>query len=729
MSASGRNLVVRLRPDAVVVSMSQLGREEGRLTVDLALEAQPSIGDVRAGRDLETFALDRPPNIQDPEIVGTRLHQAIFEGERKALFERSRGPHQDPVRIVLEIDPRAAHRSPLTALPWELLYNPREQRFLALQRETPVVRRIPVAVAPRPLPRAGRLRILAVAAAPEDMDRLDLAAEVEGLRTLSRRAGIKVETLVDRDASVDAIRRALERVKPHVLHFMGHGSFDPSSGHGRLHLVGPKGQSELISGIDLASLLPAVPSLRLVVINACDSARTGDAAGAAMAGVSNAVVLAGIPSVIAMQRPIRDDAAVVFARELYQRIEAGEPVDQATTLARQAMRTAVGAIEWSTPVLFVGDVDQLCVFRPSLAVALRKIALVAFPVLALALVLALLPARSAPFDLEVTAHRVGIQVAEVQKISPPIAVDRLVARDLRAVQLPSGESLHADTSPIRLDIDLRVGGGAKGRAEGVGSLTLLPIVATGPVRLSLTEVRAGRFRLAVSALPLEGPAEGDPAEGDPAVGTPHGGGLTRGVAVATVGAWQLRQRGGGWHHGANARPAQLALVPHDQISVDLDVAPGTLRDLDEAVTATSLSLTEVREVPRGGRTDIERISTLIGGRLRVGSRSALRSLDPDDVVALEFETLRIERFALSAGEGISLRASGVVSEAQLTPLGGPMRSLMPSVLDGLAVQSRGVAIFGVCLLLASAVGYSSALGRRRPRFGFPFKPHFRRRSS
>ena len=42
-----------------------------------------------------------------------------------------------------------------------------------------------------------------------------------------------------------------------------------------------------------------------------------------------------------------------------QRLEVGEPVDQAVTLARQATRTAAVGDAWSTPALFVGDPDQL----------------------------------------------------------------------------------------------------------------------------------------------------------------------------------------------------------------------------------------------------------------------------------------------------------------------------------------------------------------------------------
>jgi hypothetical protein len=76
------------------------------------------------------------------------------------------------------------------------------------------------------------------------------------------------------------------------------------------------------------------------------------------AGISAALVMAGVPAVVAMQFPISDRAAIEFTNCLYPRLAQGYPLDSAIAEARKAIRIADRkSLEWATPVLFMRTPD------------------------------------------------------------------------------------------------------------------------------------------------------------------------------------------------------------------------------------------------------------------------------------------------------------------------------------------------------------------------------------
>ena len=141
-----------------------------------------------------------------------------------------------------------------------------------------------------------------------------------------------------------------------MLHFIGHGGFDCQAGEGVLILAGEDGRSQPLSASDAALLVEKHPSIRLVVLNACDTGRAS--AVDASSSVAGALLRRGVASVVAMQFPITDPAAVEFSRSLYEGLADGLPVDDAVTEARHAVRiTLPGTLEWGTPVLYVRSAD------------------------------------------------------------------------------------------------------------------------------------------------------------------------------------------------------------------------------------------------------------------------------------------------------------------------------------------------------------------------------------
>ena len=63
--------------------------------------------------------------------------------------------------------------------------------------------------------------------------------------------------------------------------------------------------------------------------------------------------MAGIPSVVAMQFPISDRAAIIFSNRFYTMLVHGNPVDGSVAEGRRAVRMAnPETMEWGTPVSF-----------------------------------------------------------------------------------------------------------------------------------------------------------------------------------------------------------------------------------------------------------------------------------------------------------------------------------------------------------------------------------------
>lgn len=285
--------------------------------------------------------------------LGRKLRDALFSPPiRDALFELWGKIGEGGLRIRLQADPQA---TPLFALPWEALLWPNREDFLSLDRRAVLVRAIDLPVSCLPFPLQGPLRILVVASAPSDQARLDLAGEIRQLEdAVSCRERASV-TVVEQ-ADLGALRAALVSGSFHVLHFMGHGDLDPASGKGRLLFEREDGTSHPVLGEDLALQLKGIPSLRMVVLNAC---RTACAAHAGpFASVGAALLRAEIPAVVAMQFPLSDQAALAFSRELYGRLAAGDPLEAAVAEGRLALhRVGPGSGEWVTPVLFLRAAD------------------------------------------------------------------------------------------------------------------------------------------------------------------------------------------------------------------------------------------------------------------------------------------------------------------------------------------------------------------------------------
>lgn len=312
--------------------------------------------DARDGRKVVTN--DTPPSIE-PREFGAKLFRALFRDEVAELLYLSRGnvlssPSRG-LRIRLSFEDWRDDMVDVMSLPWELLADSASADPISVSRRYPLVRALNVMLPVSPAPFSPPFKVLVLVANPkiEGVPELNLEAEKANLtKEWAGLPGVKVTWM---PAVFEDLRRLLDKEDPHVLHFMGHGDF--RDGQGVLLFETPDRDVRPVSGSELGMLLKDEPSLRLVFLNACKSAMVGTAStGSAFAGVATALVRAGVTSVLAMQFPISDRAAIVFSTAFYASLIDGQPVDGAVGEARKRVFAPLHA-EWATPVLFMRSKD------------------------------------------------------------------------------------------------------------------------------------------------------------------------------------------------------------------------------------------------------------------------------------------------------------------------------------------------------------------------------------
>jgi tetratricopeptide (TPR) repeat protein len=388
---------LRIEPSAggsyAVSVRSPQGEGQGTFQV-LRIGEAPYAG-VEPGPDRAGESRDvgppRPARETPALEVGKELFRSLFRDEIANLFHAClgslRGRHQG-LRVDVAIDPRRPESAALQTLPWELLCRPETEDFLCLSRRTPVVRSLEAHRERRPaIARPRRLRILAVAASPADGPALAVARERAHLEAAWKGQEKKVEIVFLDRGGVEELREALLAAPFHILHFMGHGTFDARSGEGALFFERYDGTGQPLEGRRLAQLLHDFESLRLVVLNACHTAEAVGTRGPnPFAGVASSLVMGGVPAVVAMRGPVSDLAAVAFSRTFYQRLAAGDAIEAAMTEGRLAIQRAdPGDGAWATPALFLRSSDGV-LFAPRSTVWARRAALLAGFAVALALV-------------------------------------------------------------------------------------------------------------------------------------------------------------------------------------------------------------------------------------------------------------------------------------------------------------------------------------------------------
>lgn len=289
------------------------------------------------------------------ESLGRTLYSSLFTTELEELLLTSVQAARDQgagLRIRLRLD----DAQELVNVPWEYLHSERLGRPLSPSSETLLVRYREDDLPTWTLEVSPPLRVLVVGASPSDLEPLQIDTEMrrleEAVTELTRDGRIEIHRL--EHATLGRLRRRLRKGTFHILHFVGHGMFDEHSETGMLAFEDDQGRGRGVTGQQLGYLLQG-RGLRMVVLNACEGARTGivDPFG----GVAHSLIRQGLSAVVAMQFEITDDSALAFSHEFYLAIADGMPVDEAMSEARTALLVDGDSAEWGIPVLHLRTPD------------------------------------------------------------------------------------------------------------------------------------------------------------------------------------------------------------------------------------------------------------------------------------------------------------------------------------------------------------------------------------
>jgi tetratricopeptide (TPR) repeat protein len=291
---------------------------------------------------------------------GREIFRSIFVNAPSIqdIYARSKG-----LRIKLRID-----SAELAGLPWEYLYDESDMPpFMSLRR--PVVRCLETAGPSEQMGVDGPLRILGMISDPAtgDWPKLDAVKERnrinKGIDRLQRDGRVDFQW-VNGGTGRDLMSKLMEG-KWHIFHFIGHGGVEESDGNGDasdfhergfIVMVDEDGKQVKRFASHLATMLVgASSSLRLVVLNCCESAKinVGEKFGNPAIGLMRG---GWLPAVVAMQFPITDGAAIAMSEGFYKALANNSPVDDAIMKARGfiAMESRV---EFGIPVLYMRSAD------------------------------------------------------------------------------------------------------------------------------------------------------------------------------------------------------------------------------------------------------------------------------------------------------------------------------------------------------------------------------------
>ncbi len=303
------------------------------------------------------------------EQLGQRLFEAIFE---PTLAQHFRDTLRDRENLRIELDVDEQNMPKVAALPWEFLYIPQTEKHqferMGTSPKIAMYRYRSLWYAAKSQSVDGPLRILFVVSDPkldEDGKKLGEVAYEEVLKKLidlTKQYPERIELLEPvLHATIEQLRTTLEKQKPQVLHFIGHGQMRPDEqGHeyGALALCGTANCVDWRRDKDIAALFDHHKP-GLIVFQTCESGKLSS--GQAFAGIASQLMHRNIPAIIAMQYKISNNAAVTFAQEFYELwLVKDAPVDVAVQKARYLLReTFKDCCEYAIPIVFRQNIERI----------------------------------------------------------------------------------------------------------------------------------------------------------------------------------------------------------------------------------------------------------------------------------------------------------------------------------------------------------------------------------
>jgi CHAT domain-containing protein/AAA ATPase-like protein len=295
-----------------------------------------SAPEVLAGADLaeaaRTFVRSNERSVAFTAL-GDWLGGLVLRDQVADEWERLVDEH-DGVRTLLDVRPE-----PLSLLPWELMR--RDGRLLFTKPDHPFARaqRLRSDDTQELVP----LRVLVVEGTRGDA--LGTREEIDGIRAAVPAFGGRIDITVLSEPSADELHDEYERVRPHILHFAGHGLIAPGTQEPALRIG-----NWLLKRQDIDTVLQVSP--RVAVLNAC---RSNESDVEQVRALAQTFLANGSAAVVGMQGDVRGAAAACFGRNLYAGLAEGKLIDESVADARAAVYRFTGseqqARDWFLPSL------------------------------------------------------------------------------------------------------------------------------------------------------------------------------------------------------------------------------------------------------------------------------------------------------------------------------------------------------------------------------------------
>lgn len=302
---------------------------------------------------------------------GRHLYDALFTApeNRTLLKQLLDGP--EPRELTL-----ATQESALLRLPWELI---RDDAGNLAQRVS-VRRQLETPEETTPRPAQLPLRILYIVSRPADAGfidpRLTSKALFDALDPLGGSVRVDFCRPPTRDRMEKMLREGQQAGDPYdIVHFDGHGTFQPDDQMGVLYFEAPIGiRASAIDRVaaDTLGKILARYTVPLVILEACRSATVGKTA--VSGSIAPRLIQAGVGSVVAMGHAIHVEAARLLLDRFYRELVRGTTIGQAMTEGRKALdRTPARWLEsgpngrtfelrdWFLPHLYQSAADEALV--------------------------------------------------------------------------------------------------------------------------------------------------------------------------------------------------------------------------------------------------------------------------------------------------------------------------------------------------------------------------------
>jgi CHAT domain len=285
---------------------------------------------------------DRVWRDDEIRVFGSLLHRCLFSDEIWFWIQAQIDSRDPGKRIRLELTfPADLPYSRLAAIPWEYLYRPdrpgKNGIFLAADPGLILSRYIPLedgepenAFTPEQ-----HLQVLVVVSQPADprLEPVEYEDVLAAIGDACSKLGFSMTVM--HNPTVEDLRQEVRQrpQPPHLVHFMGHGEFDPGLGRGSLAFSHPAGGTDWVGDHRLATVLVQDGTgPRAVVLHSCEGGRADFTVN--FAGVAPQLVRSGVQCVAAMQYAVTNETAVSFSTSLYDRLADGVDLDTAVQEAR-----------------------------------------------------------------------------------------------------------------------------------------------------------------------------------------------------------------------------------------------------------------------------------------------------------------------------------------------------------------------------------------------------------